>query len=363
MTRLVCLVLSGAALVLAAPASPSAPSSSIAPRTFLVVSGSLRSFVQDGGRFAWIGGGYGVWTRAYAGGKSARLGSAAPWGTVKKFMPGPWLTIAGKRVLWTSSGGGDSTHTNVFTSVPGQAKATFVGGTQADNLVGVNDGSYFGCAAGDGKTLVWSSAHFRCVRPACNELEISTSELFKDGLRDWRNHAIGSVRSAAELDAALGRLALVPSASPVANTEPLPRPAPNGSVEIRLAGNGKLVTSFVPVGTVRAVALSKQYAAVLVERADGARAIETYDSTTGSPVASTAVPSATADDLDISGATVVFRIGWSVRLLDAATGHQRVLYATTAKPIGLSIEGRRVAWGVNTGGHVLIRTIQLPDGA
>ena len=362
MARLVCLVLSGVALGLAAPASASAPSRSIAPRTAFVVSGSLRSFVQDGGRFAWIGGSYGVWTRAYSGGKSSRLGSAAPWGTVKNLMPGPWLAIAGSRLLWTSSGGGDSTHTNVFTSVPGQEKPTFVGGTQADNFVGANDGSYFGGAAGDGKTLVWSSAHFRCVRPGCNELEISTSELFKDAIRDWKNHALGNVRSTADLDAADGRLALVPSASPVANYEPLPRPAPNGPVEIRRASSGALVTSFAPAGTVRAVALSARYATALVERAGGARAIETYDATTGSRVASVAVPTSTADDLDSSGATVVFRVGWSLRLLDAATGQQRVLYGATAKPIGLSIEGSRVAWAANTGGHALIRTMQVPPG-
>jgi hypothetical protein len=361
MPRLVCLVLSGAALVLAAPASPSAPSRSAAPRTAFVASGSLRSLVQDGGRFAWIGGGYGVWTRAFSGGKSARLGSAAPWGTVKKFMPGPWLAIAGKRVLWTSSGGGDSTHTNVFTSVPGQAKPTFVGGTQADNLVGVNDGSYFGGAAGDGKTLVWSSAHFRCVRPACNELEFRCPSSSRTGFATGRTTQSTTCARRPSWMRLSGDWR-VPSASPVANSEALPRPAPNGSVEIRLASDGKLVTSFVPVGTVRAVALSTQYAAVLVERADGARAIETYDARSGLPVASAAVPSATADDLDISGATVVFRIGWSVRLLGAVTGQQRVLYATTAKPIGLSIEGSRVAWAVNTGGHALIRTIQLPAG-
>jgi hypothetical protein len=110
-----------------------------------------------------------------------------------------------------------------------------------------------------------------------------------------------------------------------------------------------LVSSFTPAGSVRDVALSGSRVAVLVE-SGGTTAIERYDAATGAFTGSTPV-AAGATDLDMSGTTVVYRLGRQIHALNAATGSDGVLRTSMGTPIGLSIEGRRVAWAVNIGGH------------
>src|SRR5262249_58400016 len=64
--------------------------------------------------------------------------------------------------------------------------------------------------------------------------------------------------------------------------------------------------------------------------------------------------------LSMSGNRVVFRAGRTIELLDAATQKISVLTVARSRPIGLSIEGRRVAWAVNADGRGLVRAIVLP---
>jgi hypothetical protein len=50
----------------------------------------------------------------------------------------------------------------------------------------------------------------------------------------------------------------------------------------------------------------------------------------------------------MSGSRILYRTGTAIRLLDADTGIKRLLARTTSIfPIGVSIEGARVAWATN----------------
>jgi hypothetical protein len=122
--------------------------------------------------------------------------------------------------------------------------------------------------------------------------------------------------------------------------------AENGLVEIRNASNGSLVSSFAPVGTVRGLALTGTTVAVLVASGRTKR-IERYSITTGTLLRTTWVRRSTVSELDMAGHRILFRTGWTIRVLNARTGLVRRVVTLGGPPLGLSIEGRRVVWAGN----------------
>ena len=68
---------------------------------------------------------------------------------------------------------------------------------------------------------------------------------------------------------------------------------------------------------------------------------------------------ATDARLGASDRYVVFRVRRSVRVLDAATGKARRIATAAGRPIGLSIEGARIAWAENVHGHGRIRALRV----
>jgi hypothetical protein len=135
------------------------------------------------------------------------------------------------------------------------------------------------------------------------------------------------------------------------------RPVPGGAVEIRDVRSGAITASFTPAGEVGAIAMTPYLTAVLVTYPDATR-IERYATRSGALLAATEVPRSTGA-LDVSRGTVVFSVNRSIRVLEHATGNIRRLITTRADPIGLSIEGTRVAWAVNAKRRGLIRAIDL----
>lgn len=119
---------------------------------------------------------------------------------------------------------------------------------------------------------------------------------------------------------------------------------------------GRTLTRVDPAGTVRDVALSWPELAVLVKRSDGTTVIERYDARSGELLAATAV--AGASDLAIGSGGIVFLDGAGVYMLLA--GRPELVWRSRGRPIGLSIEGRRVAWAVNLNGRGRIRALDLP---
>jgi hypothetical protein len=49
----------------------------------------------------------------------------------------------------------------------------------------------------------------------------------------------------------------------------------------------------------------------------------------------------------MAGHRILFRTGWTLRVLNSRTGSVRRLVRLGGFPIGLSIEGGRVAWAAN----------------
>ena len=120
-----------------------------------------------------------------------------------------------------------------------------------------------------------------------------------------------------------------------------------------MPATGPPISSFNARRPVRALAISSNTVAVLTDRA-----IELY-TISGKLRGVDRVPARTAAEIVISNAGVVYHVGRSIRL---AGGGE--LARAASVPIGLSVEGRRVAWAENVriGGELRgrVRTLQLP---
>jgi hypothetical protein len=68
--------------------------------------------------------------------------------------------------------------------------------------------------------------------------------------------------------------------------------------------------------------------------------------------------SPSAADVSAGSGGIVFRVGRSIYVLSGRT--PKLLARAPGTPVGLSIEGRRVAWAVNPKGHGRIVALTLP---
>ncbi len=135
-----------------------------------------------------------------------------------------------------------------------------------------------------------------------------------------------------------------------------PEASANLPIEIRNADSGTLVASVVPKGTPLALALSPGVLATLEQTKLGRR-LAWYDAATGEPSGSVPVPSATSPELSASDQLIVFRVGRSIRAAHVATHRVTTLAEAAATPIGLSLEGTRLAWAENVKGRGQIRAL------
>jgi hypothetical protein len=338
----------------------------VAPRTLVNVKAPIHAFAQDADGIAWVDRHYKVHVRSLLTGASAVVGSAAP---ATGSGPAPELALAGTRALWSRSEGGNAPETSLWTSSLGTravAVENFYGNS------GEPGGFFLAGVAGDGPTLAYGATLEGCYPPPwppapCQTLEASGGVSFVTG--QYEQPPISGIPAPAMIALAAhnpqsgkisqARLAVVPAASPVVtNLADVPRAAENGPVQIYWFLNKLvLLSSVTPQGTVKAIALHFGQLAVLVQRADGTKALERYDAQDGALVGTTAVPKTTASELSTSSAGIVYRVGRKIYLL--AGGTPRLVWRAGGTPIGLSTEGTRIAWAVNLKGRGRIVAVTL----
>jgi hypothetical protein len=158
------------------------------------------------------------------------------------------------------------------------------------------------------------------------------------------------------VDVAAGRIALIPAAREFTQHDPgaLPPAQRPAVVELRNATSGALLRRLPVPGVVLGLAVSRETVAVLVAREQRTEMLQ-YDVRTGAQRAGARVPSGTAL-VDVDGRTVVYR---SARDVFVVGPGQALRVRAAATPIGLSIEGRRVAWAENVGGRGRIRAFTV----
>jgi hypothetical protein len=365
---MVLLVALSLLLLISASAAGSAARSNAAsakPRTLVRETRMIRSFAQDSHSIAWIGSGYKVHVRSFLIGKSAVVGSAAP--TIGSLST-PVLALGDTRALWTKFEGGNSPETSLWTSALGGSA------TGIELFVSYDptpDGVFLSGIAGDGPTLLYGRTFERCEPgyPNCQKLVVDGGGVsFVTGQNE--QPPIAGIPAPAMLAFAAhdprsgkisqGILAVAPAASPLfTELDNAPRVGEDGPVQVyRFLRQATLVSTVTPRGSIRAIALDFGRLAVLVERTDGTNAIERYDPRNGTLIFTTPVPKAIASELSVSSAGIVYRVGSNIYLL--ANGSPKLVWKASGTPIGLSIEGKRIAWAVNLKGHGRVVALDLP---
>jgi hypothetical protein len=314
-----------------------------APRTLVRLETPILGFAQDGARIAWVTPRSAVVVRDAGGGEAATIGSL--------FLPSlgygcSWppslcgVTLAGDRALgWVLAEVQFKTLVTASLARRGSREVeTIVKG----RLVGPR---------GDGADLIygiaWSSKD--------SDSRVTGGRVVR--LVGERVQRLRITSAPALLDVAAGRLAVVPAVRLAAGDVDAPVVgAP--VVEIRDARRGTLLRTIQLGGRPVAIALSSQLVAALIKPPSGHARIERYAFHGGRRLGSTIVPETTVPGLDASLGVVVYRSGRTISLLDEH-GTSRMLARARGLPLGVSIEGRRVAWAENVEGRGYVRALTV----
>jgi hypothetical protein len=352
--------------------APAAKAKPVKPRTLVTAKGLIHGFAQDGKAIAWLAGPFQHPWSVYVRGPNARKTWVVGKADESAYeIPGRVITLpmalAGTRALWTTfTGGAGWVYTDVATGAPGM-RQVFVNEYQIWSP-GPNESPVPG-VGGDGATLAYGAVLEDC--PTLTPIPRDCPELYSrpgSGVvvvaHAYNPPAIGGIPPPVMLALSQGRVAVVPAASPRPNDGYGPRPVANGPVGVYDL-SGRLLSTVHPIGTVRDVALAWPTLSVIVERSDGTKALERYDAraSKGTFLAPARRISAAATDLAASEVGTVFRVGSRIYFrhdrLRFNSEIPRSICQANSTPIGLSVEGHRIAWAVNVKGHGRVVALTL----
>ena len=213
-------------------------------------------------------------------------------------------------------------------------------------------GLWLGGVAGDDSTLVYGVTSVDYVDEAgcLAGTDTCALEIVQQGggvfrvVDGQRVKLIPGTSGAVAVAASGSRVAYVAASSLAKDGKPLA--AANLPIEVVDSISGHMISSITPQGTPIAMALSTHVLATLERTPLGLR-LAWYSPSTGSPVGSVPVAIATSPSLSVSDRLAVYHVGRSIRAVDIATGRVRTLVSAAAPPIGLSVDGNRVAWAEN----------------
>jgi hypothetical protein len=259
-----------------------------------------------------------------------------------------YLALAGRRALWTMQESGNSFYQQLVTeSYSARPDVRLEELVFANNL---GEGAHLGGIAGDASTLVYGFVNVTVSGPPdCDLNGTCTAAVSGGGVKRVIGAHTVTVPGAPPplmLAASGNRIALVVAES--ASTSGTVGPGSPAGVVVLNAATGAGVGSFTPLGQPQAIAFSISAVGVLVSTPGGKR-IE-FHSPAGALIRSISVPTG-ATGLSMSGTKAVFRVGKSIRIVPIGTGAVRQIAFTAATPIGLSIEGKRIAWAENVTDH------------
>ena len=340
------VALVGLLVAAAAGAAPTqATSRLVTPRTLFIEQGTIHKFAQDGDRISWVGGRhYDVHLRGVSKRSGWLLGHAGP-GAAVGAQSASTLVLGGTTAVWVKYAGVMTREAGIYASKPGQKKPLLI------DAPGLSDsgGTYLTDLAASGGTILYADATV-----TCNPADCSTWSLTGGGVHRFVGKSypprIRGIPPAFAIATAGRRVAVVPAVV----TDDHPAAAPNGPVYVYDL-SGRRLARIVPQGTVREVALDWPDLAVIVTRPGGTTVVERFDASSGRLVGATSMPA--ASDLSIGRGKIVFRVGSTIYLWWVVVKRPAVLWRSLGKPIGLSIEGRRVAWAANG----RIRALTLPQ--
>jgi hypothetical protein len=354
------LALATAALMVAAPSARGG-------QTLVTVSKRITSFAQDGSFLAWTAG---PTTFGFPCGRPhvERLTTGTRRLLDSDFKLGlcaGGITVGNGRALWTTPPQtcGNCVGAGVDTATFWRPhRLTFLGDFTEDPGEDFSGRRLTGLAA-DGGLHVLSYVEYRpsandpCWNDnvACSSWAIPRGRIYYVlGGKRWRID--GRIR-AALLGVGGGHIAFAPAMNP--SDGPPVKVAENGRIDV-IDKTAALLARVFPTGTALALAVSRTELAILLEKNDGSRVIERYLIADHSLVATTPVPADTSPSgFDMAGEWIVYHDGGQIFATDR-TGAAQLVLALQTEPIGLSIEGQRIAWAQNHNGHHRIRAAVPP---
>ena len=327
--------------------------------------GPITAFAQDGSLFSWFAPGTGTCNTVHVvslTGVEETLPKTRTRNVTCRWAmggPAPQLAISAGNgaALWTLHERATTEFDYVVgasAQQPAERRFSEIAHTKA------GAGQWLGGIAGNGKTLVYSVAGVAYVNQlACLEGGSCAQRVRGGGIHrvvGRRNVVVHGTGPALQVAAAAGRIAYVPAVTVDAAGQP--QASPSRPIEVRNARSGSLVARAKPGGTPVALALSAHVLAVLMHSGAAFR-IAWFDALDGRLLGSVRVGKLVAPQLAASDQLVVYRVGRVVHAVDVVTGTISRIVKTRAKPIGLSLDGSRLAWAENVGGRGTIRAIFL----
>jgi hypothetical protein len=332
-----------------------------------VPHGSVKAFAQDGQTIAWFAAGPTcnvVHLQSLQFGVGYDLPRQTEHNVTCKFV---WsrdhpieLALAGGHALWSlpqSSPLPLDYLLGAGVSASERAERRFL--EAAHNTRGV--GQWLGGIAGSGTTLAYAVTSVDWEDEAGCLAGTAPCTLTKSGggvyvVRGRQPVHIPGTGPAVAVATGGGNIAYVPTGRLQKNG----RPQPTADLPIAIVdpGSGQEIASVVPQGVPIALAMSTHVLATLERTPLGLR-LAWYDAETGHARGSIPVPGTTSAVLTTSDQLVVFRVGLSIRGVSVATHRSRLIAKAAATPVGLSLEGGRLAWAENLDGRSRIRAVYV----
>lgn len=326
----------------------------------------IEAFAQDGPTLAWFTPGGRrcnvIHLRSLTNGLGVELPSQSTRNVTCRFVRSTahpvGLAIAGVRVLWTLP----QTQPLELDYLLG-ASATNANERRfyefAHTARGV--GQWLGAVAGDRDTLVYSVTTVDFEDEAACLAGSGPCTLTKTGGGVYR--VVGRARvhvpgtgPAVKVAAAGTAVAYVPTGG-IAK-DGTPRPGADLPISVVDARTGQEISSVVPQGVPVAIALSDRFLSTLERTPLGLR-LAWYERATGRPAGSVPVSRATAPALTATDRLIVYRVGRVLRAVDTASHRVRTLATAAATPVGLSLEGGRLAWAENLKTAARVRALYV----
>lgn len=371
MGKLVAAVALAASLVQPAVRTAEALPAAASPRPqtlYALPRGTIQAFAQDGRALTWFAPSKtacnAVNVLTLDSGVRVLLpdeSAGAPNVTCRwAVVPPVGLALAGNDVLWTLREAGPVTFDYILGAGSDPRERRFK--EVAHSTKG--PGLWLGGVAGSGDTLAYGLTTVAYVdevaclstpsSPGACDMRIAGGGVYRVSGRKPIPVVEGT--SAVAVAASDTSIAFVPAATVGKGGVPLA--AADLPIEVRDARSGMLISRAAPQGTPLAIALSSKILASLERTPLGLR-VGWYDTASGRLVGSVPVADGTAPELTVTDRLIAFRVGRSIRVVSVASRKVTTLTRAASTPIGLSLEGGRLAWAENVKGRGRIRALYV----